>query len=239
MSLLIAGLTFASLGAKQVSLSPISYTLFKTGSAKYHMVTADVKSGRVAMETVRSNSLTSVWNLLRRGKPKAAITGTFFNPRSGFPVADILVDGKCTNAGSRGTCVGIDYFGGVSIFDVGFSRKVDWSLYRFGLRGAVRVIENGSVKPNPKAQRFRDAKLWGRASRTAVGLTKQGKVVFVATQSKVTLSEIGKAMKAKGVREAVCLDGGGSTCLYYGGSLVVPPSRKLSNMLLLSEKSPY
>jgi exopolysaccharide biosynthesis protein len=51
---------------------------------------------------------------------------------------------------------------------------------------------------------------------------------------------LGKAMKSRGVQDAVSLDGGGSTCLFYQGSLVVPPQRKLSNLFVLSRKAdPY
>jgi len=38
--------------------------------------------------------------------------------------------------------------------------------------------------------------------------------------------------------DAVNLDGGGSTCLYYRGAMVVAPGRRLSNLLTLYERSP-
>ncbi len=59
---------------------------------------------------------------------------------------------------------------------------------------------------------------------------------MVATNSSVTLGELGKAMIANGVRDAISLDGGGSTCLYYRGTMVIPPKRKLSNILMVCEK---
>ncbi len=57
----------------------------------------------------------------------------------------------------------------------------------------------------------------------------------MATKNSVTLSELGKAMVAKGVREAVSLDGGGSTCLYYRGKMVVPTQRRLTTMFVLRQ----
>ena len=92
------------------------------------------------------------------------------------------------------------------------------------------------MRPNPKAQRFRDRRIWGRASRTGVGLTKKGKLVLMATSQSVTLSEFGKAMVSQGVREALSMDGGTSTCFYYRGSMLIRPGRNLSNMLVLSER---
>jgi exopolysaccharide biosynthesis protein len=216
--------------------SPIGYELVRRGSAAFHVVTADLRSGAISAETVHSNGLTSVWNLLAKSKPTAAVTGTFFSPSSQRPVADLLIDGRLVSRGSIGSAIGVGWFGRVKIFDVPYHSPVDWSTYRFGLRGAIRVVSNGVVQPNPKAQKFTDKKLWGKAARTGIGLTKHGKLVLFATRQPVTLSELGKAMKSRGVREGVSLDGGGSTCLYYKGSLVVPPKRLLSNIFVLSVK---
>lgn len=216
--------------------SPIGYQMLMVGKAKYHVVTADMSSGRVAASTVHSPRLTSVWSLLSHGKPVAAITGTFFGLHNQTPVADVLVDGNLVARGSRGSAIGVSYFGAVKVFTESFRKPVDWGEYQFGLRGAVSVVENGKVAPNPKAQKFRDSRIWGRAARTAVGTTKSGKLVLMATKSQVTLSELGRALKSRGVQNGVSLDGGGSTCLFYQGSLVIPPNRKLSNMFVLSRK---
>lgn len=216
--------------------SPISYQMVLFGKAKYHVVTADMRSGRFEASTVHSPRLISVWSLLNTGKPVAAITGTFFSPQSQIAVADVLVDGNLVARGSRGSAIGVNYYGDVRIFDQAFRKPVDWGEYRFGLRGTVRVVQNGKVCPDPKAQKFRDSRLWGRAARTAIGTTSKGKIVLMATKSPVTLSELGKAMRQRGVQDGISLDGGGSTCLYYQGSLVIPPSRKLCNLFVLSAR---
>ncbi|HVL37761.1 MAG TPA: phosphodiester glycosidase family protein [Fimbriimonadaceae bacterium] len=236
MALAPVVLVAAAIANSQSTFSPIGYETFKWGPNRYHVVTADLRSGALQPATVHSPRLTSVWNLVKQKQPVAAITGTFFAPSSHRPVADVLVDGNLVARGHRGSVVAVDWFGGVKIFDPKFQQKVDWSSYQFALRGAVRVIQKGKVQPNPKAQKFKDKRIWGRAARTGVGITKQGKLVLVATKNQVTLSELGKAMKQKGVQEAVSLDGGGSTCLYYNGSLVVPPQRKLSTMFVIGKR---
>ena len=133
----------------------------------------------------------------------------------------------------------MDHFGNVKIFDTKFKQEVDWSQYKFGIRGVVRLVSNGVVNPNPKAQKFRDKRIWGKASRTAVGLDKNGKLVLMATKKNVTLSQLGKAMLTQNVVEAVSLDGGSSTCLYYRGKMVIGADRRLSNMFVLQEKPAY
>ena len=225
-------------GAHAAEKSPaVSYGSFKHGRSYYHTVTCDLASGSLSVKTMHSRQLAPVWSFIAREQPVVALTGTFFNMKSHRPVADVLVDGTLVASGNRGTAIGVDWLGGVDIFDRPFLTAVDWSRYQFGLRGAIRVVTGGIVQPNPKAQKFKDARLWGRASRTGLGLTKSGKLVLFATKGQVTLSEFGKAMKAKGIRNGVSLDGGTSTCMYYNGAMLVSPGRKLCNMLVVSRKT--
>lgn len=216
---------------------PIAYQQFKFGHKLYHMIKANLDSPTIATETVHANNLQGAWKLIAKREPIAAITGTFFAPRQQKPVADVLVDGKLKASGSRGTAIGVDWDGGVTIFDQDFGQKTDWLDYQFGLRGTVRIIKDGKVRPNPKWQHFHDSRIWGRAARTAVGLTKAGKLVFVATKASVTLSTLGKAMRSQGVMNAVSLDGGSSTCLYYNGSMIISPGRRLCNMVVISKRT--
>jgi exopolysaccharide biosynthesis protein len=215
----------------------VGYETFRSGGKGYHAVKADLSTGIVAAETIYADSLVSPWTLVTRSYPIAAITGTFFAPQDGTPVADVMVDGKLVARGNRGSVLAVTDSGEVQISDKGYKRRFDWSGIKYGLRGAVRLISKGDVNPNPKAQRFRDPRIWGRAARTGVGIDHRGKLVLVATKQNVTLSELGRAMRKRGVVDAVSLDGGGSTCLYYMGKMVVPTSRRLSNMFVITNAS--
>lgn len=218
---------------------PIGYEYFKRDKATYHVVKADLSSGKVNPTAVYHRGLTSSWKLVTGSNATVGITGTFFAPASGHPVGDVLVDGDLKVQGFRGSAIGVDHFGGVKIFDTRFRQEYDWSQYRFGIRGAVRIVSNGKVNPNPKAQKFRDKRIWGRAARTAIGLDKNGKLLLVATKNPVTLSELGKAMVSRGVVNAISMDGGGSTCLYYRGKMVIGTGRGLSNMFVLQESAAF
>lgn len=216
---------------------PISYQKFKFGRQWYHMIRADLRSPILAAEAIHSNGLIKPWKLIARREPIAAITGTFFAPRQGKAVADVLIDGKIVNRGSRGTAIGVAWDGSVKIFDQLYGQPTDWTAYQWGLRGAVRIVRAGKVRPNPQWERFQDRRIWGRAARTGVGVTKAGKLVLIATTYKVTLSQLGKAMKSRGVVDAINLDGGGSTCLYYKGKMIIAANRKLNNMFVISRRT--
>ena len=217
---------------------PIHYESFKQGKSYFHAVVADMSVNKVTAEASYSSQLTSVWNLISQRQPAAAITGTFFAFENQQPVADVVVDGNLVASGYRGSAVGVDWDGKVHIFDTKFQQPIEWYSYRHLIRGTVRLISDGNVAPNPKAQHFTDKNIWGRAARTGVGLTKDNRLVMMATPNKMTLSEFGKAMKRLGVHNAVSLDGGGSTMLYYRGELVLSPKRSLSNLFILHERPP-
>jgi hypothetical protein len=224
--------------ANEPAAKPIRYESFKDGKIYYHAVIADMSKNKVTAEAYYSPSLNNVWKLVGDRQPAAAITGTFFAFENQQPVADVVVDGRLVAEGQRGSALGVDWYGKVHIFDTPFRQPIDWYTYRHLIRGTVRLIRDGKVSPDPKSQHFTDSAIWGRAGRTGVGLTKDNKLVMMATTHKLTLSEFGRAMKKKGVVDAVSLDGGGSTMLYYRGALVVPPHRSLSNLFILHERPP-
>lgn len=218
---------------------PVSYTSALRGRALYHFVTADLSGETVSAETRFFPQLTSMKNIWGDDQPIAAITGTFFAWENQRPVAEVVVDGDILCPGRRGSVLAVDWFGKVHIFHPSFRQELDWFPFRYGIRGAVRLIEGGKVSPDPKGQRFRDKSIWGKASRTAVGTTADGRLVLAATKSGVTLSQLGNAMAANGVTDAVSLDGGGSTALFYRGKMVIPTGRPLCNIFVLYERSPY
>ena len=215
---------------------PIRYVSFQDGYVYYHAVVADMPSRKVTAEAYYVDKLTNASKMIDDGRPAAAITGTFFGWETQQPIADVVVHGRLVAQGNRGSAIGVDWYGQVKIFDTPWQREIDWYGYRHLLRGTVRLIRNGKVSPDPRAQHFTDIGLSGKAPRTGVGLTASGELVMMATNNRVTLSEFGNAMKRLEVVNAVALDGGGSTMLYYRGKLVIPPKRALSTIFILHER---
>ncbi len=235
MNALLA-LTMASSVAAAEPARPLRYESFQEGHVYYHAVVADLSSDLVVAEAQYAPGKKNVWKMIAEKQPAAAITGTFFGMKTGIPVADVVIDGQLVAKGHIGSAIGVDWFGKVKLFDTGYRSNIDWYGYRYLLRGAIRLISEGKVNPNPKAQHFTDAGLWGKAPRTGVGLTQDNELVLMATTNRVTLSQFGNSMKQLGVSDAIALDGGGSTMLYYRGSLVVPPKRDLSTIFILHER---
>lgn len=106
-----------------------------------------------------------------------------------------------------------------------------------GVDGAVqagpRLLKDGVAAIDPKAEGFRDPKiLTGGGSRSALGLTPDHKLIIVTTGG-ATIPQLAAVMKSLGAWQAMNLDGGASSGLYYDGKYLTRPGRLLSNALMV------
>lgn len=230
---------YASAFSQSPEANSAKHYTFQYGKAGFHAVQADLSSANVCASTHYSPRLTNVWKMISDAQPIAAVTGTFFAFENQKPVADVIVDGVVKAHGYRGSVLAVDWFGKVSIQNAAVKQPFDYLAYRYALRGGVRVVDKGKVAPNPRAQGFTDSGIWGSAARSAVGVTKSGKVLLVATKNSVSLSTLGKALVAQGAVDAVSLDGGGSTMLYFDGDIKIQPNRRLSTLFMIERRNPY
>lgn len=238
--LAICCLLCTSIALAEAEMSSASaYGTFTYKNVSYHKVQVDLSHAKITPTAYYSPRLTSLWTAIGDRQPIAAITGTFFAFENQKPVADVVIDGKQVASGLRGSALAVDWFGDVRIFDPKVRQEADYFPYRYVLRGMVRIVHEGFVNPEPWNQGFKDRGIWGKARRTAIGITKHNKMILVATNSSVSLRDLGHAMVSQGASNAVSLDGGGSTSLYYMGNLKVAPNRKLSTMFMIEKKTPY
>jgi exopolysaccharide biosynthesis protein len=84
-----------------------------------------------------------------------------------------------------------------------------------------------------RSEGFRTLPASARRTRTAVGLTRDNRLQFVAVRQGITLWELAKVMRAIGAYHAVALDGGTSTAMYFAGNYVANPGRGLTNVMMI------
>lgn len=216
----------------------INYVGKKVSGVWYHAVVANLNSEDVKASGIvnaRFGHSEPIWTMISRAKPTVAISGTFFDVRSARPIGSIVIEGNGVVDGYHGSCLVIDYFNQAAILDPKWGRKMDTTSFRYMVRGGVRILTGGEITCYPKAQKFKDSRVWSKARRIGVGVTTNNKLVFVATNSNVTLSALAGALKQFGARNAIALDGGTSAAFYYRGKLLVKPGRKLTNLVTLHE----
>ncbi|MDI3279763.1 MAG: phosphodiester glycosidase family protein [Bacillota bacterium] len=121
----------------------------------------------------------------------------------------------------------------------------DWRA--LGIRQAVgggpRLLQQGEVHITAEEEEFRPDVAVGRAPRTGIGLTPEGKVIFAVVSGRrpgisvgMTLAELAWLLRDLGAVEAMNLDGGGSTALVIRDRVFNLPSdgreRAVSNAIL-------
>lgn len=117
--------------------------------------------------------------------------------------------------------------------------------------GGPRLVKSGRIYISKYEENFKRDIAFGHAARTAVGITSDNKLLFVAVDGKprggnkknknqssgMTLTELAYFMKSLGAQDALNLDGGGSSVMAVYGKVMNRPvdgsERKISNALLI------
>ncbi|MBI2995727.1 MAG: phosphodiester glycosidase family protein [Candidatus Melainabacteria bacterium] len=120
----------------------------------------------------------------------------------------------------------------------------DWSNVVEAVSGGPYLIMNGEIYVDEINQKFKFAKKETYTARSAVGVDYNGKLYLIVVDSKddnhsvgVTLQELAELLKKLNLKEAINLDGGGSSTLVVDGKIINKLSerheRKISSALLI------
>jgi hypothetical protein len=120
------------------------------------------------------------------------------------------------------------------------------------ISGGPRLLKHGQVYVSKHEERFKMDIARGRAARTAIGITKDGKILLVTVDGRprskkrrrnkngsigATLEELSNLMLSLGAVEAMNLDGGSSSTMVIKGNVVNHPAsghqRRVSNALIV------
>lgn len=188
-----------------------------------------------ALAKLGAGSSESFNSMVDRLHPTAAITGTFFCTRSLQPTGDIIIEGKAMHRGSVGSGLCVMDDGHVEFKAFKDGRTTNWQGCRTVICGGPTLVRHGKVALAPRSEGFRDPGIFRQKRRTAVGLTKNNKLLIVTVDKPIYLSDLAKLMIYLGAVDALDLDGGTSTALYYRGKVVSKPGRSLTNVLVVYE----
>jgi exopolysaccharide biosynthesis protein len=122
----------------------------------------------------------------------------------------------------------------------------EWDKAIFAISAGPRLIKNNSVFLTTKVEEFPPDIAVGRAPRTAVGVTKDGHVLFAVVDGRqrnsigMTLLELSLFMQEFGAVDAMNLDGGGSSEMVVKGKIMNKPSdgheRPVGDALIIAPK---
>lgn len=125
-------------------------------------------------------------------------------------------------------------------YDVNFSdmegRKLDWSQVHTAVGAGPRLVQNGVVSLHQTEEGFKDPKIiTGGGARSGIAILKDGSILLAAVPG-ATMKQWAQIMVQLGAQQAMNLDGGASSGLWFQGSSVVSPGRELSSALLFGTK---
>jgi len=204
------------------------------------VITVDLNDRRVVVSPSLAiggvGKAESFASAVKRLRPKAAVNGTFFSKRNLRPVGDIVVGGRLAHFGGMGTALAFAA-DGVDFIRLPKSRRVDWTGYQGALAAGPLLVWDGFAKPAPGGEGFGDPHVFARAApRTAVGVTKNNRLLLVTTVRGSSLGRLAQAMRDLGAVYAVNLDGGSSAAMWYDGRMIRSPRRQLTNLLCVYVK---
>lgn len=171
--------------------------------------------------------------IIDRTRPTAALTGTYFCTESSMPVGSLRLEGENLFSGPLGTVFAYSPGRGAIIQSMRPNRTFDASGWSMVVRAGPRLLTRGRVTLYPEAEGFRDPAVTARKRRTAVAITAAGKLLLVAVEKPMTLRTLAHLLARAGAVDAMALDGGDSTGLYFAGRTRVAPHRALTNLLVL------
>jgi len=216
---------------------PVAYTRTTASGVPVNVVGVDLNDPNVHVTAGVAGGFPagseSFRSFIARTHPDAAINGTFFGQSNLSLTGDLVVAGKLLAVGQVGTPVAVAGTNGVCFPTLGEGRDGGWAGFSSVVCAGPRLLSEGKIVVDGRAEGFRDRRVLGSARRSAVGLTPRNKLLLVTTRRAVTLTGLAKAMLALGATEAVNLDGGTSSALYCQGRYLTSPGRRLTNFILV------
>lgn len=216
---------------------PVSYKRTVINGVRAYVVTVDLNCKRIALVPLASNGrYKSFRRFIKESKPLAAINGTFFDPRTATIICNLMKGGKLLSEGRVGHSLRIDGQNKAQLVSTAgkagrFLNLKDWA---FGLSSGPTLLRGGEYIHTPRREGFRDRGLLGIAPRSAIGITKHNKLLLVTVRKPVRLQRLAWMMKSLGAQDALNLDGGSSTALYFDGRFVTRPRRLLTNVVAVT-----
>jgi exopolysaccharide biosynthesis protein len=119
----------------------------------------------------------------------------------------------------------------------------------YAVGGGPRLVKDGEIHVTSLEEQFKPDVASGRAPRTAVGVTDDGKLLLIAVTGRkayhsvgVTLDELAHIALELGAKDAMNLDGGGSSTMVVRNFVMNTPSdgreRKVADAILVFAGTP-
>lgn len=222
---------------------------FKVGKKSFNvqMVTISLLHPKIEMDVVLAGNtvgkVEELSSLAKRNNAVVAINGTFFDAYTTgeykAPYGYIISGNEVLkqSSGDHRTIFTYDKNHLVELIPgTDFLDHFQQGTIEGGLQAGPRLLTHGKVTLDVVKEGFRDPKiLTDGGARSALGLTRDHKLILMTT-SGATIPQLAEIMKQAGAYQAMNLDGGASSGLYYNGKYITTPGRKISNAIVIKNQ---
>ncbi|MFC4777025.1 phosphodiester glycosidase family protein [Paenibacillus sp. GCM10023252] len=111
-------------------------------------------------------------------------------------------------------------------------QPVNWSRVHTALGAGPRLVRDGKLAVDPVKEGFNSPKITRDAATRSALLVKKDGTIMLATVPSATMKQWGSLMLQLGAYQAMNMDGGASSGLYFQGRVITAPGRTLSNLLV-------
>ncbi len=214
-------------------------------SISAQMITISLMHPKIGLDVVlagdKAGKVEDLNSIAKRSKASVAINGTFFDAYTKdsykAPYGYIVSGGELQMKASGDKRTIFTYDKNLLadlIPGEDFNERFNQGSIQGALQAGPRLVVNGKVSLDVKAEGFKDPKiLTGGGARSALGLTRDHKLILLTTGG-ATIPQLAEMMKQAGAYQAMNLDGGASSGLYYNGKYLTTPGRKISNALVVT-----
>ncbi|OMF04411.1 hypothetical protein BK127_34005 [Paenibacillus sp. FSL H7-0331] len=109
------------------------------------------------------------------------------------------------------------------------------SQLQMAIGAGPKLLTGGVVDIDVERDRFNDPLVTSQANVRSFAGVDDNQLLVVGTVSYSTLDQMANALLQAGITDAINLDGGASSALYYQGKLLRKPGRLLSNALIVQQ----
>lgn len=236
LSRLVVLWLFLLVGAVWAKPHPgVDYVKTSVQGVPLHLVDIDIKRSDLIVRpvVVPSGQRRTFQQMVKDTRPVAAINGTFFDTKTGITVGNLVSEGRLLSEGMMGSNLVFNNDGSIQLLSSSrnLGRYTDWSNVDFAVGGGPTLLVAGEYFVDPASEGFRDPSLFSARPRAALGVTEDGRLRMVVVTQGITLWKLAHVMKELRCVHALNLDGGTSAGLSVGGTTMVNPGRKLTNIV--------
>ncbi|MUG67432.1 copper amine oxidase [Paenibacillus campinasensis] len=238
--------SFINAGAKLVVHSKRT---FRVGSRSFNtqVVTVSLLHPKIKLDVALAHNkvgaVEDLRSIAKRSGALAAINGTYFDAYTTgafkAPYGYIASGGSIlkTAPGDNRSIFIYDRNNLATIVPgLTFKDRFEEGRIEGAIQAGPRLLTDGKISIDVRNEGFKDPKiLSGGGARSAIGITKDHKLILLTT-SGATIPQLAEIMKQAGAYQAMNLDGGASSGLYYNGSYLTTPGRQISNAILIQSK---